>query len=124
MSEDLNPVVPIEEQPVATEPETTPENTENTEVTETVENAESKENDGKTDFSNKGLKEIVDTFKDLIEGDMFANKEFRDKVHTEMDIVAHAYETFKKVQLEQNADLETFRKAKAQLKERLDLVLD
>ena len=50
MSEDLNPVAPIEEQPVAQEPATEPENT-------------------RTDFSNKGLKEIVDTFKELIDGE-------------------------------------------------------
>ena len=56
---------------------------------------------------------------DLQYGDMFANMEFKDKVHTEMDIVAHAYDTFKKVQLEQSSDLETFRNAKKELKERL-----
>lgn len=51
--------------------------------------------------------------------DMFARQEFEDKVYHEMDIVSRAYETFKKVQLEQDADLETFRQAKKQLKERL-----
>lgn len=56
---------------------------------------------------------------DLKYGDMFANMEFRDKVHTEMDIVAHAYETFKKVQLEQSDNLDTYRKAKQELKTRL-----
>ena len=60
-----------------------------------------------------------DLEKDLIEGDMFANMEFKDKVHMEMDIVARAYETFKKVQLEQSSDLDTFRNAKKELKERL-----
>ena len=50
MSEDLNPVVPIEEQPV--------------EIQE-----EPKEEIDKTDFSNKGLKEIVDTFKELLDGE-------------------------------------------------------
>ncbi|MBR1539338.1 MAG: DUF349 domain-containing protein, partial [Bacteroidales bacterium] len=75
MSEDLNPVVPIEEQPVAAEPETAAENTEEnakTEETVNTENTESEENKEtaeKTDFSNKGLKEIVDTFKELIEGE-------------------------------------------------------
>ena len=66
----------------------------------------------------------ADLEKDLIEGDMFANAEFKDKVHTEMDIVSHAYETFKKVQLEQDADLETFRNAKKELKERLKKLND
>lgn len=61
----------------------------------------------------------ADLEKDLIEGDMFANLEFKDKVHAEMDIVAHAYDTFKKVQLEQDSDLETFRNAKKELKTRL-----
>ena len=56
---------------------------------------------------------------DLKYGDMFANEEFRDKVHTEMDIVAHAYDTFKKVQLEQSSDLDTYRNAKQELKNRL-----
>jgi len=60
-----------------------------------------------------------DLEKDLKYGDMFANMEFKDKVHTEMDIVAHAYETFKKVQLEQSSDLETYRNAKQELKQRL-----
>ncbi len=57
---------------------------------------------------------------DLKYGDMFANMEFKDKVHKEMDIVAHAYETFKKVQLEQSSDLETYRYAKQELKKRLN----
>ena len=61
----------------------------------------------------------ADLEKDLIEGDMFANLEFKDKVHAEMDVVAHAYETFKKIQLAQDSDLETFRKAKVELKARL-----
>ena len=66
----------------------------------------------------------ADLEKDLVEGDMFANAEFKDKVHTEMDIVAHAYKTFKKVQLTQDADLETFRNAKKELKERLKKLND
>ena len=82
MSEDLKPVVPVEEQPVATEPETTPETVETTENAENVENAaaeepaenaeapeDAAENKERTDFSNLGLKEIVDTFKELIEGE-------------------------------------------------------
>lgn len=61
----------------------------------------------------------ADLERDLVEGDMFARQEFKDKVHMEMDIVAHAYNTFKTVQLEQHADLETYKKAKIELKERL-----
>ena len=63
------------------------------------------------------------TEKEMEEGvkymDMFARQEFEDKVYQEMDIVSHAYDTFKKVQLTQDSDLETFRKAKKELKERL-----
>jgi hypothetical protein len=66
-----------------------------------------------------GYATSADLEKDLVEGDMFANAEFKDKVDTEMDIVSHAYETFKKVQLEQDTDLETFRNAKKELKARL-----
>ena len=66
----------------------------------------------------------ADLEKDLIEGDMFANAEFKDKVHTEMDIVSRAYDTFRIVQLQQEADLETFRNAKKELKERLKSLND
>lgn len=63
------------------------------------------------------------TEKEMEEGviymDMFARQEFETKVYDEIDIVSSAYHTFRKVQLEQDADLETFKKAKAQLKERL-----
>ena len=66
-----------------------------------------------------GYATAQDLENDLNYGDMFAKEEFLDKVHTEMDIVSHAYDTFKKVQLEQNADLEIYRNAKKELKERL-----
>ena len=66
-----------------------------------------------------GYATAEDLENDLQYGDMFAKEEFLDKVHTEMDIVAHAYETFKKVQLEQSSDLEAFRQAKKELKDRL-----
>ena len=66
-----------------------------------------------------GYATATDLENDLNYGDMFAKEEFLGKVHTEMDIVAHAYSTFKKVQLEQSSDLETFRNAKKELKERL-----
>ena len=63
------------------------------------------------------------TEKEMEEGvkymDMFARQEFEEKVYQEMDIVSRAYDTFKKVQLSQDADLETFRKSKKELKERL-----
>ncbi|MBR0433952.1 MAG: Eco57I restriction-modification methylase domain-containing protein [Bacteroidaceae bacterium] len=63
------------------------------------------------------------TEKEMEEGvkymDMFAREEFESKVYNEIDIVSSAYDTFRKVQLEQDADLETFKHAKAQLKDRL-----
>ncbi len=63
------------------------------------------------------------TEKEMEEGvkymDMFARQEFETKVYDEIDIVSKAYNTFRKVQLEQDEDLETFKKAKGQLKERL-----
>ncbi len=66
-----------------------------------------------------GYATATDLENDLNYGDMFAKEEFLDKVHTEMDIVSHAYDTFKKVQLQQSADLETYRNAKKELKKRL-----
>ena len=66
-----------------------------------------------------GYATAEDLENDLQYGDMFANMEFKDKVHTEMDIVAHAYDTFKTVQLEQSSDLETYKNAKQELKNRL-----
>ena len=66
------------------------------------------------------------TEKEMEEGvkymDMFARQEFETKVYDEIDVVSTAYNTFRKVQLEQNADLETFKNAKAQLKERLSIL--
>lgn len=57
--------------------------------------------------------------KDLVEGDMFANAEFKDKVHMEMDKVALAYERFKEIQLLQSDNLDTYKQSKADLKARL-----
>lgn len=57
--------------------------------------------------------------RDLIEGDMFANAEFKDKVHLEMDKVALAYERFKDIQLLQSDNLDTYKQSKADLKARL-----
>ena len=66
-----------------------------------------------------GYATAQDLENDLNYGDMFAKEEFLGKVHTEMDKVAYTYEAFKKVQLEQSADLETYRQAKKELKQRL-----
>ena len=66
-----------------------------------------------------GYATAQDLENDLNYGDMFAKKEFLGKVHTEMDKVAYTYDAFKKVQLEQSTDLETYRQAKKELKDRL-----
>ena len=66
-----------------------------------------------------GYATVQDLENDLNYGDMFAKQEFKDKVTAEMDVVSSAYDTFRKIQLEQDADLETFKKAKSQLKDRL-----
>ncbi|MGM9755968.1 MAG: Eco57I restriction-modification methylase domain-containing protein [Parabacteroides sp.] len=57
--------------------------------------------------------------KDLVWGDMFANKEFKEKVDNEMRSVATAYELFKMVQMQQSENMVAFKQAKQQLKERL-----
>ena len=57
--------------------------------------------------------------KNLVEGDMFANAEFKDKVHLEVDKVALAYERFKDIQLLQSDNLDTYKQSKADLKARL-----
>ena len=56
---------------------------------------------------------------DLVYGDMFAIQEFKEKVRTEMQLVATAYETFKHVQFTQSEDMITFKQAKVKLNERL-----
>ena len=61
----------------------------------------------------------ADLERDLVEGDMFAKQEFEEKVHIEMDKVAHAYERFKQIQLSQSENLETYKESKAELKNRL-----
>lgn len=66
-----------------------------------------------------GYATSVDLENDLTYGDMFANQEFEKQVHDEMDVVSRAYDIFKNVQLEQDTDLEIFRKAKVELKNRL-----
>lgn len=57
--------------------------------------------------------------RDLVQGDMFAITEFKEKVNDEMDKVAHTYDIFKDVQLRQTEDMAAFKRAKHELKERL-----
>lgn len=56
---------------------------------------------------------------DLVQGDMFAIEEFKEKIHNEMDIVAHVYKRFKEIQLSQDEDMATFKHAKHELQQRL-----
>ena len=48
-----------------------------------------------------------------------ANKEFKEKVDEEMQLVSMAYDTFKYVQLNQGEDMVAFKQAKGELKQRL-----
>ena len=58
--------------------------------------------------------------KDLsCQGDMFANLEFKEKVEDGMDKVALTYQRFKDIQLNQHADMESFKQAKNELNNRL-----
>lgn len=55
----------------------------------------------------------------LVEKDIFATAEFRNKVEDEMKKVALTYKRFKEVQLLQTENLEIFKQAKKDLKDRL-----
>lgn len=48
-----------------------------------------------------------------------ANKEFKEKVDEEMQLVSMAYDTFKYIQLNQGEDMVAFKQAKGELKQRL-----
>lgn len=62
--------------------------------------------------------------RDLFQGDMFAIEEFKEKIHNEMDIVAHVYKRFKDIQLSQDEDMATFKQAKYELQQRLQSLND
>lgn len=55
----------------------------------------------------------------LLYTDMFARAEFEQKVNDEMKKVSKAYDIFKQVQLGQEANLDTYKQAKKELKDRL-----
>lgn len=57
--------------------------------------------------------------KDLVFGDLFARQEFEDKVNTQMEIVATAFNRFKDVQFRQSENMVAFKEAKGELKKRL-----
>ena len=59
---------------------------------------------------------------DLTFGDLFARQEFEEKVNSQMNIVATAFNRFKEVQFTQAEDMAAFKKAKNDLKQRLDLL--
>ncbi len=56
---------------------------------------------------------------DLTYGDMFANLEFKELVEEGMEKVAMTYQRFKEIQLNQHADMESFKQAKNELNNRL-----
>jgi len=62
--------------------------------------------------------------KDLVEGDMFANQEFRSRIEEEMEKVAGAFSRFKSIQLSDGDDLLSFKQAKTDLNSRLALLND
>lgn len=62
--------------------------------------------------------------RDLDYGDMFARQEFEEKVHDEMDKVARTFSVFKDIQLKQAEDMTSFKRAKAELKARLNALND
>lgn len=55
----------------------------------------------------------------LLYTDFFAREEFEQKVNDEMKKVSKAYDIFKQVQLGQEANLDTYKQAKKELKDRL-----
>lgn len=57
---------------------------------------------------------------DITFGDMFSKAEFEDKVETEMQKVAMAYELFKTIQISQHDNIEEFKQAKDGLQRRLN----
>lgn len=62
--------------------------------------------------------------KDLEYGDIFARQEFEDKVKTQMEIVATAFNRFKEVQFRQSEDMAAFKEAKGELTKRLATLND
>lgn len=62
--------------------------------------------------------------KDLLEGDMFAIAEFKDRVHREMNHVAQVYKKFKETQLVQAENMTEFKQAKRDLKNGLEALND
>ena len=57
--------------------------------------------------------------KALSYGDMFANEEFKEKIHTEMNVVSTAYNCFRSEQLRTYDDNASIKKTKEELKKRL-----
>lgn len=57
-------------------------------------------------------------------GDMFTKQEFQEKVETEMMKVAKAFDEFRHIQLSQHEDIDTFKQAKEELKQRLSAFTD
>lgn len=63
------------------------------------------------------------TEEEIINGsnaDLFTRVQFQEKIRTEMQKVALAYDTFRHIQLTQPENISTFKEAKSQLRSRLD----
>jgi hypothetical protein len=61
---------------------------------------------------------------DLIYGDAYANKKFREKIEDGMDKAAYAFKQFKTVQFTQEEDMKKFKDAKDELRKRLKTLND
>lgn len=57
--------------------------------------------------------------KDLMEGDMFANLEFRAEIEKKLQVVSRTYDIFRDVQLTQGDDRDDYIAAKTELREKL-----
>ncbi len=62
--------------------------------------------------------------KDLVEGDAYANAKFKKSIEDGMEKAAYAFKQFKAVQFKQEEDMEAFKKAKDELRKRLEALND
>ena len=62
--------------------------------------------------------------KDLVEGDAYANAKFKKSIEDGMEKAAYAFKQFKAVQFKQEEDMEAFKKAKGELRKRLESLND
>ena len=62
--------------------------------------------------------------KDLVEGDAYANAKFKKSIEDGMEKAAYTFKQFKAVQFKQEEDMEAFKKAKGELRKRLESLND